>query len=161
MRTDNFNGILEKYENMIFYLIHKLGIRDPNNEFYQKGVIALWKAIDSYDPERGKFSSYAYFLIEKALIGLIRKKQRTIDKEAYFRNSVQPDSLVTNIELSIDPYVIEKIKNKLTYGQWKWFNLYVLQDLSVKDIATRENVSIDAVKNWGRRAKPKLKKLLK
>jgi len=33
----------------------------------------------------------------------------------------------------------------------------VIEDLSIKEVAAREKVTVDAVKNWGRLAKRKLK----
>lgn len=57
----NFTEVVLEHENMIHYLIYRLGIRDPEREFYQEGVIAIWKATKTYDESRGKFSSYAYF----------------------------------------------------------------------------------------------------
>ena len=56
-----FNDVLRDHEKMIYYLIHKLGIRNGEDEFYQEGVIALWKASETYDEARGKFSTYAYW----------------------------------------------------------------------------------------------------
>ncbi|QDP41430.1 sigma-70 family RNA polymerase sigma factor [Radiobacillus deserti] len=159
MREIEFRHVLEDYENMVYYLIHKLGIRDTDGEFYQEGIIALWKASQSYNPKRGKFSSYAYFLIEKALIGLMKQQHRKMEKEQYFKAIMKGDSLVKEVELEFDPYLIREIRRSLTPVQWNWFYLHILQDKSIKEIACEQNVSIDAVKNWGRRAKPKLKKL--
>ncbi|WP_226037833.1 sigma-70 family RNA polymerase sigma factor [Aquibacillus saliphilus] len=163
IKSNYFNDILKAHEKIIFHLINRLGIRDPDKEFYQEGVIAMWRAVETYDETRGKFSSYAYFLIEKALLSLIRQRNRQSEKDnLYLDNLSNYDRQVSSaLELEFDPYLLERIKRVLTDNQMKWFTLYVLEDLPVKEIAMKEDVTEDAVKNWGRRAKPKLRVLLK
>lgn len=68
--------------------------------------------------------------------------------------------LIATLETDFDPYLLRQIQKNLTQNQMKWFILFVLQDLSVKEIAEKEGVTIDAVKNWARLAKPKIRKLL-
>ncbi|WP_186577996.1 sigma-70 family RNA polymerase sigma factor [Aquibacillus kalidii] len=158
--TDDFNEVLQQYENIIYHLINKFGIWDTEREFYQEGVIALWNAMRTYDVKRGKFSSYAYFMVEKTLLSLIRTKTNRATKEKNYLNQVSTDlqQVTTTIEDDnrIDPYLLDHIRKVLTDNQMKWFTLYILEDLSVKEIASREKVSATAVKNWGRLAKKKL-----
>lgn len=157
-----FNDVLRDHEKMIYYLIHKLGIRNGEDEFYQEGVIALWKASETYDEARGKFSTYAYFLIHKALLSLIRKRNRQIEIENAYKIMITADisQLTATIETDFDAYLLKKIEQALTKNQMTWFRLFVLEDLSVKKVAEREGVSLDSVKSWGKRARPKIQQLL-
>ncbi|MRH41096.1 sigma-70 family RNA polymerase sigma factor [Aquibacillus halophilus] len=163
IQSTYFNDILKAHENMIYHLINKLGIRDPDKEFYQEGVIAIWRAVETYDENRGKFSSYAYFLIEKGLLSLIRQRNRQVEKDNYYLEKLSTDEsrVLTSLEIGFDPYLLNSIEEILTDNQLKWFKLFVLEDLSIKEIANIENVTEDAVKNWGRLARPKLRALLK
>ncbi|WP_138419923.1 sigma-70 family RNA polymerase sigma factor [Aquibacillus sediminis] len=160
---NNFETIVKDYEKMIYRIIHKLGIRDTDHAFYQEGLIALWKAVEKYDPARGAFSSYAYFLIEKAMISLIRKNNHQIQQQHdYVTNLlVNNEDYCTYAEMGMDPYLLQSIRQQLTKKQWYWFSLFILKDLSIYEIAIQEDVTIDAVKNWARLAKPKLRNLLK
>lgn len=155
-----FNDLLTEHENMIHYLIKKFGIRDPEKEFYQEGVIALWNAAETYDETRGKFSSYAYFRIEKALLSLIRKHNRQAEKETAYLTAVQaePNQLTATLDIRFDPYLYDALLNILSINQRKWFTAFVLEDLPVKTIAERENVSVEAVKSWRKEAKRKIHK---
>ncbi|QHS23754.1 sigma-70 family RNA polymerase sigma factor [Virgibacillus sp. MSP4-1] len=159
---EEFSHVLEEYERIIFHFIHKYGIRDPENEFYQEGVIALWKAYKDYDPAKGKFSTYAYFLIQKTFLTLIRKSNRQTEKDQYYIEVKSKDfqEVAEELDTGFDPYLYEQIKQVLTDNQMKWFQRFVLEDLSIKEIAEKEKVTIDAVKNWGRLAKPKVRELL-
>ncbi|SDJ97801.1 sigma-70 family RNA polymerase sigma factor [Sediminibacillus albus] len=159
----SFNDILTEYENMIYYLIMKLGIRDSEKEFYQEGMIALWEAVESYNAKRGKFSSYAYFRIEKAMLSLIRKRNRQKENEQAYISQVkaQQGNTAAFLEEGLDPYLHARIAQVLTDKQMKWFTSFVLEDLSLRTISEQEQVTIDAVKNWARNAKPKIQPLLR
>ncbi|WP_077624525.1 sigma-70 family RNA polymerase sigma factor [Sediminibacillus massiliensis] len=159
----SFGEILGEYENMIHYLIYKLGIRDPEKEFYQEGTVALWKAVEAYEKKRGKFSSYAYFRIEKALLSLIRKNNRNMENEAAYLNSCSMDTtpLTSTLDIDFDPYLLESIKQALTDNQMKWFSLFVLEDMPIKVIAEKEDVTVNTVKSWARHAKPRIREILR
>ncbi|WP_199868488.1 sigma-70 family RNA polymerase sigma factor [Virgibacillus senegalensis] len=161
-RKDNFEKLLAEYERMIYYLIHKWGIRDPEKEFYQEATIALWKAAETYDPAKGKFSTYAYFHMEKAMLSVIRKQNRQQEKEDRYLRMEKSNSehVVTYLQIGIDPFLLHRLKNVLTTKQMTWFQLFVLEDLSVKEIARKEQVTTAAVKNWARAAKPKIRRVL-
>ncbi|MDC3415941.1 sigma-70 family RNA polymerase sigma factor [Aquibacillus salsiterrae] len=159
MLEDNFEEIVKDHQKIIYHLIHKLGIRDQNEEFYQEGVIALWKAQLKYDSTKGKFSSYAYMVMEKALIALIHQRNRMQEKTEKVIESIDTSECMLMEDIAFDPYLFEQIKSVLTDNQMKWFSCYILEELSVKEIAEQEQVTIDAVKNWARLAKPKLRKL--
>ncbi|GGM31740.1 hypothetical protein GCM10011351_17440 [Paraliobacillus quinghaiensis] len=158
----DFENVLNDHENIIYHLINKYRIRDSDQEFYQEGTITLWKAMETYDEKRGKFSSYAYFLIDKAFLSMIRSRVRKAElQESYIAGiASETDQLTATLEIDFDPYLLESIEKQLSANQMKWFTLAVLYDKTYKEIATQENVTVDAVKNWARLAKPKIKKIL-
>ncbi|MCT2536662.1 sigma-70 family RNA polymerase sigma factor [Aquibacillus koreensis] len=161
-QINDFEDLLSHHENIIYHIINKYGIRDPEKEFYQDGVIALWQAAASYDESKGKFSSYAYFKIEKEILSMIRIRIRQIEKQEAYKKQLENRGNIgkTHLELGFDPYLFQMIEQVLTKNQMKWFSLYVLQDLTIKEIAQQEDVTLDAVKNWARLAKRKIKKVL-
>ena len=158
----DFATVLKEHENIIYHIINKYRIRDTEQEFYQEGTIALWKAMETYDEKRGKFSSYAYFLIDKTFLSMIRTRNRKAElQEAYIAGiASETDQLIATLEIDFDPYLLRSIEKHLTANQMKWFTLSVLYDKTYKEIATHENVTVDAVKNWARLAKPKIQRLL-
>ncbi|MBM7573565.1 sigma-70 family RNA polymerase sigma factor [Aquibacillus albus] len=156
----NFDEVLEEHENIIFYLLNKLGIRDPEKEFYQEGMVTLWKALATYDSAKGKFSSYAYFRIEKSFLTMIRTRNTQAKKVADYLSTASMGQITSTLDTGFDPYLLEQIKSALTVNQMKWFTRFILEDLSIKEIAVKERVTVNTVKNWARHAKPKLRKLL-
>jgi RNA polymerase sigma factor (sigma-70 family) len=162
LQTNDFSQLLKQYEGMIYSIINRLGVRDPHGEFFQEGAIALWKATKTYDASRGVFSSYAYSIIRGALMNLITKRNHINETVERYKLYAPIEARRTqNLEETfIDPYLIQKAKSILTENQWKWFQMFVLEDRSIKEIAEKENVTEEAVKNWGRYAREKIRRLL-
>ncbi|WP_028783931.1 sigma-70 family RNA polymerase sigma factor [Thalassobacillus devorans] len=152
-----FEEILKQYDNMIHYHIHKLHINDPEQEFYQEGCIALWEAYQSFDPERGAFRQLANYKIHHRFIDLIRKHSKAAENEKNYVDqhaNLEDNSTYDQPE---DYYLWNRLKNELTEKQWKWVKYFIVEDLPYAVIAKKENTTVDAVKNWGREAKKKLK----
>lgn len=78
-RDVEFEHVFMEYKKMIHHLIHKYHIQDPQGEFFQEGMIALWDAYQRYG-DRDTFGKMAYITIRSRLIDLIRKKNRRADK---------------------------------------------------------------------------------
>ncbi|KGX86353.1 RNA polymerase sigma factor [Pontibacillus litoralis] len=152
-----YEQLVADYHPMIHRTIHRLGIMDPFGEFYQEGLLALWEVAQTYDEEKGKLSPYVYFIIRNRLISFIRSRNR---KQAQTEEIMEKSRDEATVEMEIDafdPFLYAHIQSVLTVNQMKWFNGFILQDLAVKDIARKEGVSINAVKNWARLAKQKLR----
>ncbi|API93292.1 hypothetical protein J32TS6_11130 [Virgibacillus pantothenticus] len=167
-----FEEIVKQNERRIYYQLHKLNIRDPHQEFYQEGLVAMWNAYETYQPDKGPMATYFNYTIRNRLIDLIRKKGKEQERlNAYIaiqknmgtsgnyyktgsqRQFVQP---LTGQEMDIEP-IIEQAQQLLSRNQLKWFQQFLLQERSIKSISEQEGVSEDAVKSWGREARKKLR----
>ncbi|MEK3905915.1 sigma-70 family RNA polymerase sigma factor [Oceanobacillus sp. FSL W7-1309] len=170
--TFTFEEIFEQNKRRIHYHLHKLNIQDPHQEFYQEGIISMWSAYKNYQPDKGPLSTYFNFIIRHRLIDLIRKESRRIEREvlasteeeATFEAEVYHKASNTNFSgltvkenIKSDDYLWQQVKGILTDKQWKWIRYYIIEDKSLKEIAEQEEVSIEAVKSWGKEAKKKLR----
>ncbi|WP_347862367.1 sigma-70 family RNA polymerase sigma factor [Salimicrobium sp. PL1-032A] len=157
MKENLFEAIVQKHEKRIYYFVHHLGIRDQEGDYYQEGVIALWDAYETFDEGKGCFDTYTNWKIKNAMIDRIRKENRYLEKEEhYMRLNTYTEGFESPCELQ-DERWWQDIKGQLTENQWKWVVQFIIYDCSVAQIAAKEGVSQDAVKNWGRHAKRKLK----
>ncbi|MYL34325.1 sigma-70 family RNA polymerase sigma factor [Pontibacillus yanchengensis] len=155
--TVDCEQLIEDFKPMLHHIIHRLGIVDQEGDFYQEGLLALWEVSRTYQEEKGKLSSYVYFIVRNRLISLLRNKKR---KQEHTDEIIAMSHDEAEVEMEVDiwdSYLVAELKTVLTANQCKWLDGYVLQDLSVKEVAAKENVTIDAVKNWGRKAREKLK----
>lgn len=167
-----FEDIFEQNKRRIHYHIHKLNIRDPHEDFFQEGLIALWRAYETHEPDKGPMATYFNFSIRNRLIDKIRQDGRRLNNDEqvimqkktdfddgnHFRSSETTYPIVNTEEMPIqDDEMWKQLKAQLTDNQWKWVNYFIIKDLSVKDIAHLENKSEDAVKSWGRQVRKKLR----
>lgn len=146
----------KKYEAMIWSIIHSLHIYKNQKEFYQTGLIALWEAQKGFDKSKGSFTGYAYTFIRGKILTELTKRKKQEDTCVY------PDedfwSLIEGIDSQVflEKETILSYCSRLTEPQKKWVLYTALADLSIKEIAEIEHVSISAVKAWRRGAREKL-----
>jgi len=105
----SFEQLLEDYKPMIHNIIHRLGIMDPHQEFYQEGVLAFWEACQTYDEEKGKRSTYTYFIIRTRLINLIRKKNRKQEQTAEIMVKSKREATIGPHDFEWDPYLYQEM----------------------------------------------------
>ncbi|WP_449622743.1 sigma-70 family RNA polymerase sigma factor [Robertmurraya sp. Marseille-Q9965] len=153
---EHFDELEKKYEAMIWKIIHSLHIYKNQQEFYQTGLIALWEAHKGFIENKGNFTSYAFaFIRGKIMTELTRRKkheERSIFPEEEFWNLIEDESVNPLLEgETILSYCV-----KLTEHQKKWVLYTALADLSIKEIAEIEQVSISAVKAWKKGARQKI-----
>lgn len=148
------------------------------DDLVQEGMIALYNAILTYDKSKNSsFDAYAYMLIERNIISLIKKanskkysplndafkvnNQGTIsfDEEnedvGYMISSNEPNP--ENELLDNDSYneLLEKIKSTLSDYENEVLNYY-LQGYNYNDIAQKLDVSPKSIDNALNRIKNKL-----
>lgn len=168
----SFEEILKQNERRIRYHIHRLNIQDPHQDFFQEGLCALWNAYEKYEPDKGPMATYFNYTIRNRLIDRIRKevridknnhrvvqeKQRELNNGNHVRRTELMYPILNHVNLPIDDYKLwDKLKNELTANQWKWVDYYIINDLSIKEIAKIEGVTEEAVKSWGKQVRKKLR----
>ncbi|SFB20539.1 MULTISPECIES: sigma-70 family RNA polymerase sigma factor [unclassified Bacillus (in: firmicutes)] len=157
---ESFEDLAIQYEPMIHKIIRSLSIYRNKEEFYQLGLIGLWEARKRFNTSKGNFTNYAFTYIKGVLLTEISKSKKRDERNVYaeeeFWDLVEDTHYVDRHEKDlILSYCIH-----LTENQTKWLTYTCLYDLSVKEIAVRENVSPSAVKNWRAGARAKLKHLI-
>ncbi|MBM7599038.1 RNA polymerase sigma factor (sigma-70 family) [Virgibacillus halotolerans] len=167
-----FEEIFKQNERRIHYYIHRMNVRDPHREFYQEGMVAMWNAYESYQPDKGPLSTYFNYMIRNRMIDLMRKHTRVQEKEAlciqahrtvldeghtYSKGQASYPLLKGSEVILKDSEFWGKIRAQLSTNQWKWVQHSIIEGMKLKEIATQEGVSVDAVKSWGREARRKLR----
>ena len=162
---------LIKQERRIYYHIHRLRIPYAFHEsFYAEGMIALWQAFESYNPERGQLNAHLNATINFHFIDLIRKNKRESDARISVKEQLiteqttgnritQTNQLLLNqAGIDVADYSIwQNIKLLLSPKQWTWVYYYVIRNYKLKEIAEIEGVSVEAVKSWAKEARRKLR----
>lgn len=140
---------------MMHKIINTLHIYKNKEEFFQHALIALWDASRRFDPEKGNFTSYAYSYIKGRLLTELKRsiheEETTVCPTEEFWELIEEPP-----KSELDWDLLEHMQS-LTANQRKWLNYTVHFDLSIREIAAQENVSVSAVKNWRAGAREKLK----
>lgn len=168
---DHFEAFFRQHENRIHFQIHRLGIsKHWYDDFYAEGITALWDAYREFDEARGNLGTFINYKIRFRLIDLLRKRLRRQERmeeavhemrvllESGNRHRASGRSLVDVVGLAVeDDTFWREVRSRLTERQWLWVKYFIIADLSIKEIMELEGVSADAVKNWGREARRKLR----
>ncbi|MFZ3577629.1 sigma-70 family RNA polymerase sigma factor [Virgibacillus sp. DJP39] len=167
-----FDEIFEQNKKRIHYHIHKLRIQDPHQEFYQEALFAMWNAYTTYEPDKGVMSTYFNYTIQNRLIDMLRKGTREKNNEAicvqeignrtYNSNRVRKNNaLIPDFSgIPVDGEnsdVWQQVKSLLSEPQWMWVYHYIILNMSVKEIADQEGMTVEAVKSHGKRARKRLR----
>ncbi|QKY68414.1 RNA polymerase sigma factor [Lentibacillus sp. CBA3610] len=120
-------------------------------------------------------STYFNYVIRNRLIDLIRKETKEQEKQRmslqkhqaeledgnYYRGGSTTDrNKLTRVAEDNGMYhsdFWEDVKKDLSEKQWKWVKYFIIEDMSVQEIAEQEGVSVEAVKSWGKAARRKLR----
>jgi len=157
---DNFEKILKEYEPMIYHLLNKYQVRDPENEYYQELCITLWQAFEEYQEGKMKFSTYAYSKMNYRLIDLFRKNNRIREQEEVICQENKQKSVIHERHYDYDHILLQQIRNLLTEREWYWFEGQIFQEKTLVEIAREKEVKANAVRHWKRKAVVKIRKLL-
>lgn len=153
---ESFDELVVQYQPMIYKIIKSLHIYKNEDEFYQTGLIGLWEAKQSFDERKGRFSNYAYTYIKGKMLTQMSQNNQINErlihpKEEYWESIEGQESLYLEKE-TINAYC-----KGLTEKETKWVMAMSIGQLSIKELAERENVSVSAVKQWKSGAIRKLK----
>ena len=73
------NALVRKYEPLIHAVIaKKLPDHIGDDDLVQVGRLALWRSSKRYDPDKGKFSTYAYKAIYHAMLKELSKRKTEV-----------------------------------------------------------------------------------
>lgn len=153
-KSMSFEQWVQKYQPLLYRVMKTLHIYRDQEEYYQIGLIALWEAKESFQPEKGPFLPYAYTIVRGRMLDFLKKeKKRECEKPT-------PIEKMTfgSYEMTVDDSFEEYMK-LLTPKQQKWLFYTYQCDYSQKQIAEIEKTTVEAVKSWRKQAIKKLRRL--
>lgn len=138
---------------MIHSIVQQLNILYDKDEYMQVGRIAVYEAVNKFDPAKTlcSESQFVYTLIRQRLIDEIRRVSRYQE-----RNSLVKNESLSNTS-SDDSYNLENTAVKvLNEREYRWFTL-TASGYSLTEIAPLLKVSPSTVKNIRKSARDKLR----
>jgi DNA-directed RNA polymerase len=156
--VESFEQVAAQYDPLIHRIMNDLSIYKNRDEFYQLGLISLWHVWENYNSEKGNFIAYAFSYMKGKLKNELTKQTKHIERFIYPEEEfweVIEDHLHDSQPTFLHDLL--SICGTLTVNQKKWL-IYTLENqLTVQEIAVKEQVSLSAVKAWRQGARDKLK----
>ena len=172
-----YNTIYEDHKKMIYKIIsyHSNNCGDftlDTESLFQEGCLALYKAVFTYEPDKGmSFSSYAFMAI-KSRINTYIKRIRKNNSECLSLDAMENidhRSAMSSLYVSENPvayhreiefrHKLHEFTSKLSKEDKMIFELRQ-EELSYKEISERLNINTKRVDNRLRVLRKKLKKFL-
>lgn len=154
---ESFEKLAVKYEPMIYKIIHSLHIYKDWEEYYQIGLIGLWEASTRFDPSKGTFMNYSYSIVKGKILTEMTKSKLHEERNIYAKEEFWECIEDSNSTFTLEEDQLLSYYETLTKNQYKWLMYTVRHNLTVKEIAEKEGVSISAVKAWRTGAREKIK----
>ncbi|MFA8438474.1 sigma-70 family RNA polymerase sigma factor [Pueribacillus sp. YX66] len=158
MNNNSFYDVFQQYEKMIKNQIKSLNIYKNYDEFYQIGLIALWKAWQNYDDRKGKFSAYAYVSVRGSMLDQLRKDSQYDERFTVDSNKLMNQDYESYSETLLDKEMFESYLTALTEKQKTWAIEAILNEKTFAEIASEYGTTVEAVKSWRKGALKKLRK---
>ncbi|HPT89088.1 MAG: sigma-70 family RNA polymerase sigma factor [Acholeplasmataceae bacterium] len=151
--------LFRKYDNLIKMRIKAFKIKKKNyDDFYQEGLLALDKAIKTYDDRFGKsFNKYFDLILQRRFIQILRNEQKYVYDTMYvedFYEIIEEPKVLYNLEYE---EVLQNVEQNLSDFEKKVFECRVKKNLSSKETAQLLNCSIRQVYNAMLRIRQKVK----
>ncbi len=154
---DSFEKLVKQYTPMIHKIIHSLNIYQSQEEFFQTALIGLWEAQNGFNVNKGSFTNYAYTSIKGKLQLELTKSSKYASRNMYPKEEYWETIEDEAATLQLEDEVLLSYCQGLTEKETIWVMAAFGNDLSVREIAAREHVSISAVKQWKMNALKKLR----
>lgn len=159
--------IYNDYVDSVFrYFYVRLENRDLSLDLVAQTFEKVINAIESYDPKKGKVSTWVFTIARNVFVDYLRKANRikTIDLE-----SVENSLVINKGNKSIEEYVDISIKKeilmtaiaRLSPEEQELLHLRYTEDLSYKEISNKIGMNINTVGIKLHRITNKLKQLIK
>ncbi|MCU9613039.1 sigma-70 family RNA polymerase sigma factor [Caldibacillus lycopersici] len=157
----DFTEVVKEMTPIIHSIIRKLNIYKNEEEYFQIGLIGLWEAYQSFNPEKGSFLTYAYYSIRgRILTELIRdmikdKNEMYVEDQQWERIEDKRTGLRDEQRLQLNEMIA-----MLPARQRQIMELHYVQGKKLTEIAFEQGVSYSTVKLWKRDLLANLEKQL-
>lgn len=160
-------------ENLIYYVMKRLGVYHLKNELYDVGAIGLIKGINSYNANLSQPTTYLYRCIANEIMMTFRKKQldtvslyTEIDENLTLEDYLPSDY---NLEYEVEKQiVINNIYHNLKYLTemerdvvTSYFGVFGKERMSQKLLSEKYNTSQANISRIKDRALKKIRKMMK
>lgn len=149
---------LNDYRYIVEIVLNKLRIRVNRDEFFQVGLIALWRALEKFDPALGKKESYLYMQVTYYVMNELKRKYLQLERE------VQDEELFLYLPQEDEEYVndveLAELLNTLKEDDRKLIEYTYFHGYKAKEVAKILGIAEITVKKRKKRILDQLRALI-
>jgi RNA polymerase sigma-70 factor (ECF subfamily) len=160
---DAANVLLQKYQSQVLMMAYHYS---KNSEITKDITQNVWIEIckkAKFNHEIRSFKSFIFVVCRNKFLDHFRKNKNS--KESSSPPNELPDDRSFSLEKQIDQKEKVQLSKQLIFGlpplQKECFTLYVLEEMSMEEIAIQLNISVNQVRGRIDRAKRRMKNLKK
>ena len=155
------NKLVEDNLKLVYSVMWKHYPQYINDDVYQCGCIGLWKAAESYDPDKGAFSTHTYYWIRCYIHNHVIK---LYTKKRSLNNSILPledfaEDHASPIDEAVNNFMLDSLINKLDNTD-KFIIRMKLVGYTQREVADLLGISQIRVSQRERRAIAKMRKAM-
>jgi len=152
-----FDEILEQYEPMISAAIRQCRIYKNHEHYRQTARIALWKAWEKYNHQKGDFAPYAFTCIRGSILDELKKESRYEERYHPEQDDIIEFYLPTSNESDVSN-ILEKLLNNLTKEEQQFLTDYYIRGYSYKELSVMYHASVSTLQKRRMRILEKVRK---
>jgi RNA polymerase sigma-70 factor (ECF subfamily) len=161
-KVDSFEELLNRYEPKLNRYIRSLGVeQNLAKDVVQESFIKAYRNIRSFNPKKGKWSSWIYRIAHNCAMDSFKKsnKDLTVDEDEWWDGIAVPENITSELNLKLDVERLAKLMSKLDVKYRHPLNLYFLDGKSYKEISAILRLPTATVSTRIKRGKEKIVKL--
>lgn len=152
-----FEEMLEKLEPMISAHMRKLGIYKDHEQFRQSARVAIWRAWERFDPERGEFEPYASQTIRGALLDELKASYK-YDEHFVPTENTEIHEFLHEVKPNQTPFILETLEPFLSKEELSILIAYYIDGYSHEEIARAFGMNAAALQKRKSRIITRLRK---
>lgn len=142
---------------MIHKIIHSLHIYKDFDQYFQLGLIALWETTEKFDEKQGKFESLAYSMIRGRMLEQLKKESTYANRFTVSDSFTDFERNDERSEIPLEKEILLSYCTGLSEKEYTWVQETFIRQKTISDIAKKENVKVETVKTWRKRALQKIR----
>jgi RNA polymerase sigma-70 factor (ECF subfamily) len=162
-KIELFEELILRYEPKLLRYVRSLGIeQNLADDVVQEAFIKAYRNIRSYNPKKGKWSSWMYRIGHNAAMDSFKKQKKdlTVDDDVWWDGIAVPETITEELELKFNNQDLMQNLAKLEIKLREPLMLNYIEAKSYKEIASILRMPVATVSTRIRRGKIKLKEVM-
>lgn len=158
-----FEDLLVRYEDKLLRYVRSLGIeQNLAHDVVQESFIKAYRNIRSFNPKKGKWSSWIYRIAHNAAMDSFKKQKKdlTVDEDTWWDGIAVPETISDELNIKLNNENLMYGLKKIDLKYREPLMLYYLESKTYKEVGDILHLPTATVSTRIKRGKDKLKDVI-